>query len=135
MINIGDCFTIKSFGLEHLHIVVQDERPGQVIGRAICVYLSSIDGKRIIDERTTLKKGDHVWVTEDSFVKYRNVLVDDKTAFESKICKRYPQIDPKILEHIQDQFSSEHPYKNIKRGIIEQFNEWKMDHIFSHPDF
>jgi len=135
MINIGDCFTLQSFGKPHLHIVVQDQRPGEEIGQVICVYLSSVGNKRIIDHGTILHKGDHPFVTEDSFVKYNNVTVETKSDLESRICDRYPPLRQDILERIQAKFSFDHPYKYIQKGYIQLFNEWREDQIFNNPDF
>lgn len=127
---IGDCFTLDTYGKEHLHIVVQDQRPGEDIGQVICVYLSSIGNKKRIDDRTILHMGDHPFITEDSFVKYRNVLVGVKSEIQAQICDPYPPIKPEILEHIQFQFSRKHPYENIRKGIVYLFNEWRDDQLF-----
>jgi hypothetical protein len=132
---IGDCFTLDTYGKEHLHIVVQEQRLGEDIGQVIYVYLSSVGNKKRIDRRTILHIGDHPFITEDSFVKYRNVLVGEKSEIEDKICNPYPPIKPEILEHIQSQFSTAHPYENIRKGIVELYNEWRENQIFNHPDF
>jgi hypothetical protein len=135
MINIGDCFTLRIFGTPHLHIVVQDQRPGEEFGQVICVYLCSVGNKTRIDERTRLKKGDHPFITEDSFVKYRNVIVETKSDLEKRIHTRYPRLRTDILEHIQAQFSHARPYENIRKGVIDLFNEWRMNQIYKKPDF
>ena len=132
---IGDCVTLDTFGKEHLHIVVQDQRPGEEIGQVICVYISLIGNKKRIDRWTILHIGDHPFITEDSFVKYRNVLVGVKSEIKDKICDPYPPIKPEILEHIQSQFSKAHPYENIRKGIVELYNEWHEDQIFNHSNF
>ena len=119
---IGDCFTLDTYGT-HLHIVVQDQRPSEVNGQVICVYLSSVGNKKRIDPRTILHKGDHPFIEEDSFVKYRNVLVESKSDLQKRIRDQYPQIHQDILEHIQAQFSRKTPYENIRKGVIDLFNE------------
>jgi hypothetical protein len=128
---IGDTFTLDTYGT-HLHIVVQDQRPGKDYGQVICVYLSSVGNKRRIDPRTILHKGDHPFIKEKSFVKYRNVLVELKTDLQKRIRDPYPPIDPDILERIQSQFSREHPYENIRKGVIKLFNEWRDDQLFEN---
>ena len=126
---IGDCFTLDTYGT-HLHIVVQDQRPGENNGQVICVYLSSVGNKKRIDQRTILHEGDHPFIKEDSFVKYRNVLVESKTNLQQRIHIEYPPIDQNILEHIQAQFSSKNPYENIRKGVIDLFNDWRDDQLF-----
>jgi len=126
---IGDCFTLDTYGT-HLHIVIQDQKPGENIGQVICVYLSSVGNKKRIDPQTILHKGDHPFITVDSFVKYRNVLIELKTDLQQRIRDSYPPINPEILKRIQSQFSRNHPYENIRRGVIELFNEWQDDQNF-----
>lgn len=135
MLNIGDCFTLHSHGKPHLHIVIQDERPGDRDCRVICVYLSSVGNKTIIDERTILVPGQHKFITERSFVKYRNVLVESKTVLTPKIIKSFDPIHNNILLNIQYQFTTPGSYKNIPKGIIQLYNQWREDHMYSHPDF
>ena len=135
MINIGDCFTLHTHGKPHLHIVVQDQRPGDINSQVICVYLCSVGTKTIIDDRTILEKGQHTFITEKSFIKYNNVLVESKCDIEPKILDRYEQIDNGILNHIQSQFLGQYSYKKIPNGIKLLFNQWHEDNIFNRDDF
>jgi len=135
MLNIGDCFTLHSSGKPHLHIVIQDQRPGDNNCQVICVYLSSVGKKRMIDDRTILNAGQHSFIKEKSFIKYRNVLVESKSNIETRIKEPFEQINPIILKDIQSQFLEPNPYSNIPKGIISLFNQWDMDNIFDHPDF
>jgi len=115
--------------------VIQDQRPGDSNSQVICVYLSSVGNKSNIDKRTILLKSQHEFITEKSFVKYRNVLIESKRNIESRIIKRFKPIDLDILESIQSAFLLPKPYKNIPKRIILLFNEWHQNQIYNHPDF
>lgn len=133
MLNIGDCFTLHSSGKPHLHIVIQDQRPGDENCQVICVYISSVGQKSIIDDRTILVKGQHSFIEERSFVKYRNVLVESKRVIENRIIKTFEPISEDILKQIQAQFVER--YRNIQGKYLELFHEWQMDNIYNDPDF
>jgi len=135
MLNIGDCFTLHSNGKPHLHIVIQDQKPGDINCQVICVYLSSVGNKTIIDDQTILKKGQHSFIEERSFVRYRNVLIESKKILESRIKETYEPIDPDILREIRSQFFEPNAYRNIPKIIIALFNEWNLNQIYNNPDF
>lgn len=135
MLNIGDCFTLHSSGKPHLHIVIQDQRPGDETCQVICVYISSVGKKSIIDDRTILVGGQHSFITERSFVKYRNVLVESKRVLEARIIKYYEPISADILNEIRAEFTEPNTYKNIPKGIIRLFNDWRRDKIYGDPDY
>lgn len=135
MLNIGDCFTLHSSGKPHLHIVIQDQKPGDINCQVICVYLSSVGNKTIIDDQTILQKDQHSFITKRSFVRYRNALIESKRVLESRIIETYEPIDPDILREIRSQFFEPNAYRNIPKIIIALFNEWNLNQIYNDPDF
>jgi len=129
MINIGDCFTLHSHGKPHLHIVIQDQRPGEIIGQVICVYSCSIGLKTRYDPRTILRPGDHSFFTEPSYIKYDNASIEVKSDLEKRILKRWGPINNQILEAIQSGFTAPHRYENVRGDIYTYYNEWHWDSL------
>ncbi len=133
MIRTGDCFTLQLHGKPHLCIAVQEQFPNEDNGMVLCVYICTVRNNTKYDRKTILEKGDHDFIKVQSYVKYNNVIIEDKEHLAKIICQKYKPISEDILNSIRSAFKQHHD--QIRNKDYHLFIEWHKNQIYNHPDF
>jgi hypothetical protein len=134
MCEVGDCFWVESNTRKdgriegHLFIVALAFEDGEK--KLIIVNIDKIGNKTKYDKTTILHKGDHEFITQDSFVNYRFAYIVPFEKFKELIAQRIalgrgkirgeviPQICSGILTSKGTKYEVREAYENhIYKGL------------------
>ena len=101
MIHAGSCFKANYPTHEHLHVVVCDVTETTVT----VVFVSSVKEGKEYDPACLLKKGDHPFISHDSYIVYDKFQYCDKKELEWRLrmgeYSTEPDVSGELLERIR----------------------------------
>lgn len=107
----------------HLHVIVA-EMSGGNFAQVMLIYVT--DSKSYKDLTTIIKPGEHEFITQESWVKYQNVIVCQRASLKGRIGRHYGKVDAHLLSRIQNGIlASDRTSKAVKRD----FQDWRLDHL------
>ena len=123
-LQVGDSFMLRDSKIGvHLHVIVAESTGGE-FGQVMLVYIT--DSESFKDKTTIIQPGDHEFITQESWVKYQNVIVCQRASLEGRIGKHYGKVDTRLLIRIQNGIlASERTPKAVQRD----YQDWRLDYL------
>ena len=125
LLQVGDSFLLRDDHIgSHLHVIVA-EMSGEDDGQVMLVYVT--DSNSYKDNTTVILPGEHKFINNESWVKYQNVIICNRSSLAGNITAYYGKVSDSLLKRVQDGILKS---KRTEKWKKELFKSWRLNHLF-----